>query len=164
MQPIFTQADVEIREVSETPIAIMDHFGPPARIGETIKRFIAWRKATGLTPSKAPTFNIFHSDPQTTPPEGFHLSLCVGLDRIAGDLGDEVSLGHLPAGRCAVLRVVGNTEDLEPAALFLYRDWLPVSGEELGDFPLYCQRLAFFPDVPAHEAVAELYLPLKERA
>jgi AraC family transcriptional regulator len=60
-----------------------------------------------------------------------------------------------------VLRVVGASDDLEPAALFLYRDWLPASGEEPRDFPLYCQRLTFFPDVPEHEAVTDLYLPLR---
>jgi AraC family transcriptional regulator len=60
-----------------------------------------------------------------------------------------------------VLRVVGNSDDLEPAALYLYRDWLPASGEEARDFPLYCQRLLFFPEVPEHEAVAELFLPLE---
>jgi AraC family transcriptional regulator len=60
-----------------------------------------------------------------------------------------------------VLRVVGNTENLEPAALYLYRDWLPASNEEVGDFPLYCKRLSLFPAVPEHEATAELYLPLK---
>lgn len=47
------------------------------------------------------------------------------------------------------------------AALFLYRDWLPASGEEARDFPIYCQRLSFFPEVPEHEAVAELFLPLR---
>ena len=55
----------------------------------------------------------------------------------------------------------GNTDNLEPATLYLYRDWLPVSGEEARDFPIYCQRLSFFPEVPEHEAVAELFLPLK---
>jgi hypothetical protein len=33
--------------------------------------------------------------------------------------------------------------------------------EEARDFPIYCQRLSFFPEVPEHEAVAELFLPLK---
>jgi AraC family transcriptional regulator len=42
-----------------------------------------------------------------------------------------------------VLCVVGNTDNLEPAALYLYRDW-PASGEEARDFPIYCQRLSFF--------------------
>jgi hypothetical protein len=35
-----------------------------------------------------------------------------------------------PGGRCAVLRVVGHADSLEPAALYLYREWLPASGEE----------------------------------
>ncbi|GAA3110359.1 hypothetical protein GCM10010520_63530 [Rhizobium viscosum] len=56
-----------------------------------------------------------------------------------------------------MLRVVGNTDNLEPAALYLSRDWLPASGEETRDFPIYCQRLSF----PEHEAVADLFLPLK---
>ena len=72
-----------------------------------------------------------------------------------------IEAGVIPAGRCAVLTVVGQTDDLERAALYLYRDWLPASGEEARDFPLYCQRLSFFPEVPAHETVAELFLPLK---
>ena len=59
------------------------------------------------------------------------------------------------------LRVVGNTDNLEPAALYLYCDWLPASGKEARDFPIYCQRLSFFPEVPEHETVADLFLPLK---
>jgi AraC family transcriptional regulator len=75
--------------------------------------------------------------------------------------GERIKAGKIPGGRCAVLRVVGDTDDLEHAALYLYRDWLPASGEEARDFPIYCQRLSFFPEVPEHEAVAELFLPLK---
>ena len=67
----------------------------------------------------------------------------------------------IPGGRCAVLRVIGGSDDLEAPALYLYRDWLPASGEEPRDFPLYCQRVSFFPDVPEHEAVTDLFLPLK---
>ena len=44
--------------------------------------------------------------------------------------------------------------------MFLYREWLPDSGEELRDFPLYCERVSFFPDVPEREAITDLYLPL----
>lgn len=70
--------------------------------------------------------------------------------------------GVIPGGRCAVLRVVGAGNNMEPAALFLYRDWLPASGEEVRDFPIYCRRhLTFAPDAPLHDAVAELFLPLK---
>lgn len=86
---------------------------------------------------------------------------CVGTDRPIEANGERIKAGEIPGGRCAVLRVVGNTGNLEPAALYLHRDWLPASGEEARDFPIYCQRLSFFPEVPEHEAVAELFLPLK---
>ena len=161
MQTTFTPEDVTIRDVPSTPVAFMEHRGDPATIGTTIQRFIAWRKASGLPPKASPTFNIFHSDPRTTPPADYRMDLCVGTDRPIEPNGERIEAGTIPGGRCAVLRVVGNADNLEPAALYLYRDWLPASGEEARNFPLYCQRLAFFPEVPEREAVAELFLPLK---
>lgn len=161
MQTTYTPDDVTIRDVTPTPVAIMEHRGDPATIGATIQRFIAWRKATGLSPKISPTFNVFHSDPRTTPPAEYRMDLCVGTDRPIEAHGGQIKAGTIPGGRCAVLRVVGNTDNLEPAALYLYRDWLPSSGEEARDFPLYCQRITFFPEVPEHEAIAELLLPLK---
>jgi len=161
MQKTFTLDDVTIRNLAPTPVAIMEHRGDPATIGVTIQRFIAWRKATGLPITTNPTYNVFHSDPRTTPPTEYRLDLCVGTDQPIVANGERIEAGMIPGGRCAVLRVVGNTDNLESAALHLYRDWLPASGQETRDFPLYCQRLTFFPDVPAHEAVADLFLPLK---
>lgn len=161
MQTTYTTNDVTIRDEAPTSVAIMEHRGDPATIGATIQRFIAWRKATGLSPRVSPTFNVFYSDPRTTPPAEYRMDLCAGTDRPIEANGERIEAGTIPGGRCAVLRVVGNTDNLEPAALYLYRDWLPVSGEEVRDFPLYCQRIAFFPEVPEHEAVAELFLPLK---
>jgi AraC family transcriptional regulator len=161
MQKAFTADDVTIRNMPPTPVAIMEHRGDPATIGATIQRFIAWRKASGLTPKTSPTFNVFHSDPRAAPPAEYRMDLCVGADRAVEANGERIEAGVIPGGRCAVLRVIGGADDLEAAALYLYRDWLPASGEEARDFPLYCQRLAFFPDVPEHEAVAELFLPLK---
>ena len=161
MQTTYTPDHVTIRDVAPTPVAIMEHRGDPATIGATIQRFIAWRKATGLSPKVSPTFNVFHSDPRTTAPAKYRMDLCVGTDRPINANGERIEAGIIPGGRCAVLRVVGNTDNLEPAALYLYRDWLSASGEEARDFPLYCQRLTFFPEVAEHEAVADLFLPLK---
>jgi AraC family transcriptional regulator len=89
------------------------------------------------------------------------VDLCVGTDQPIYENDRQMKAGVIPGGRCAVLRVVGNAGNLESPALYLYRDWLPASGEEAHDFPIYCQRLSFFPEVPEHEAVAELFLPLK---
>jgi AraC family transcriptional regulator len=161
MQNAFNADNVTIRDMPPTPVAVMAHRGDPATTGATIQRFIAWRKATGLSPKTSPTFNVFHSDPRTTPAAEYRLDLCVGTDQPIKANSEQVHAGTIPSGRCAVLRVVGHTNDLEPAACCLYRDWLPASGEEMRDFPLYCQHLSLFPDVPAHEAILDLFLPLE---
>ena len=161
MQKIFTADDVTIRDVPPTRVAIMEHRGDPATLGATIQRFIAWRRAAGLHPKTSPTFNVWRSERRPARPADYSIDLCAGTDRPIEPNGEEIKAGVIPGGRCAVLRVVGYTDNLEPAVLYLYRDWLPDSGEETRDFPIYCQRLSFFPEVAEHEAVAEVFLPLK---
>ena len=68
---------------------------------------------------------------------------------------------RIPAGRCAVLRHTGADDGLAAAITHLYADWPPRSGEDLRDFPVYLQRITFFPDVPEHEAVTDIFLPLR---
>lgn len=161
MQKTFTTDDVTIRDVTPTRVAILEHRGDPATLGATIQRFIAWRRAAGLHPRNSPTFNVWRSERRPEQPAVYSTDLCVGTDGPIEANGEAIKTGEIPGGRCAVLRVVGNTDNLEPAALYLYRDWLPASGEEARDFPIYCQRLSLFPEVPEHEAIAEVFLPLK---
>lgn len=157
----FSAEDVILREVPDTQIAFMSHHGDPQRLGETIRRFIAWRKGHGVRAADHATYTIFHTDPEISGADAHHLDLATEIRRPVTDEDAGVESGVIPGGRCAVLRVIGNSDDLRPAAEFLYGDWLPNSGEELRDFPLYAQRLRFFPDVPEHEAVTDLFLPLR---
>lgn len=159
MQTIFTHHDVTIRDVARTRVAVFEHRGDPEAIDATVQRFIAWRKATGLSPRTNPTFTIWHSERRPADPADYRMDLCVGVgaDHPIED-GGTVKAGEIPAGRCAVLRVTGGTHNLEPAASYLYRAWLPASGEEMRDFPIYCQR--FFLDDPEQGTAAELFLPL----
>lgn len=161
MQTTYTPDQVSIREVAPTRVAIFEHRGDRRTIDATIQRFIAWRKAAGLSPQTSPTFNVWYSERDPANPADYSMDLCVGVD--AGypiDLQDEnVKAGEIPGGRCAVLRVTGDTHNLEPAALFLYREWLPGSGEEMRDFPIYCQR--FFLSPPELGTAAEVFLPLR---
>ncbi|GAO40678.1 putative AraC family transcriptional regulator [Sphingomonas changbaiensis NBRC 104936] len=162
MQIIYDHEDVTIRDLPSTPVAVMAHRGDRATLGETIEQFIAWRKAAGLSPETSPTFNIFRSERTPANPADYSMDLCVGTDQPIAPDDEQMKAGVIPGGRCAVLRIVHNTNNLEAAALFLYRDWLPASGEETRDFPIYCRRhLSVFPNVPVPEMVCELFLPLK---
>lgn len=161
MKTTFSPDQVSIRIVPPTRVAIFEHRGDPETIDATVQSFIAWRKAAGLSPRTNPTFNIWYSERRPVDPANYRMDLCVGLnaDQPFEPRDDAVKAGEIPGGRCAVLRVTGNTHNLEPAALYLYRDWLPASGEEVRDFPIYCQR--FFLDQPELGTAAELFLPLK---
>jgi AraC family transcriptional regulator len=162
MQTNYTHNDVTIRDVAATPVAVLEHRGDRATLGDTIEKFIRWRKAAGLSPETSPTFNIFRSERVPANPADYSMDLCVGTDRPIDADDPVMRAGSIPGGRCAVLRVDGASHNLEPAALFLYRDWLPASGEEARDFPIYCQRhLSFSSEKSVHEVIAELFLPLK---
>ena len=162
MQIIFEDDDVTIRDVPPTSVAIMEHRGDRATLGDTIQRFRAWRKAAGLSPETSSTFMVFRSERQPANPPDYSVDLCAETDQPIEANDEQVTVGIIPGGRCAVLRYPGNTNNLEPASRYLYGDWLPVSGEEARDFPHYSQRrLSFVPEVSAHEVVVEVFLPLK---
>jgi AraC family transcriptional regulator len=156
----YSRNDVTIREFPATSVAVMEHRGKPDGLQKTIQKFVTWRKAVGLSKDGSATFTVFHS-PRTSSGDDFSVDLCAATERPIPTNSIGVSAGVIPGGRCAVLRVVGGSEDLEAPALFLYRNWLPASGEEARDFPLFCQRLSFYPDVPENETITDLFLPLK---
>ena len=161
MSQNFANEDVAIRNVPATRVALLEHRGEPSALSTSIMRFVEWRKAAGLHPDTSPTFTIWRSEREPENTADYAVDLCVGTDRDIGAESAGFKIGEIPSGRCAVLRVVGDTDNLEPAASFLYREWLPASGEELRDFPIYCQRLRLYPEVSLHETVAEVFLPLK---
>jgi AraC family transcriptional regulator len=160
MKKDLQNAQVRIIEVEATRVAVLEHRGDPDLIGDSVRRFIAWRKEVGLPPKTSATFNILYDNPDDTPPAEFRLDLCAATDRAIQPNDAGIVAKTIPGGRCAVLRHVGSDDSFGEAARFLYAVWLPESGEEVRDFPLYCQRVAFFPDAPEHEAITDLFLPL----
>jgi DNA gyrase inhibitor GyrI len=126
----FTLDAVSIVRFPETRVALLAHRGDPRRLGDSIRRFIAWRKRNALPPQRSETYNICHDDPEDCDPEAFRFDLCAATlgEILPNDEGVEV--GTIPAGRCALLRLIGPDDRLDAAARFLYGTWLPQSGEE----------------------------------
>lgn len=162
MQIIFENDDVTIRDVPPTSVAIMEHRGDRAKLGDTFQRFREWRKAAGLSAETSPTITVFRSEREPAIPSEYSMDVCVVTDKKIEPSDAHMKAGVIPGGRCAVLRYPGQTDNLEPAAHYLYREWLPASGEEARDFPIYCQRrLCSISEIEAHEVITELFLPLK---
>jgi AraC family transcriptional regulator len=161
MSTIATPGPVRVTAFPATRVAKLEHHGSVLRLGDSIRKFIEWRKANKLPPHLSGTFNIVHNDPDETPPEEFRFDLCAATDRPIAPNDAGVVEFLIPAGRCALLRHRGSDDQLGRSIMHLYASWLPTSGEELRDFPLFMQRLKFFPDVPDSEAQTDIYLPLK---
>lgn len=157
----YSAADVRIVDTADIPVALLEHRGDWRRLGETIRAFIAWRRAHGLSPSTSATYNIAWNDPETTPPQDFRFGLCAATTMAIAPNQSGVTPFVIEGGRCAVLRHTGSDESLGAAVRYIYAEWLPQSGEELRDFPAYFQRVRFFPDVPEREAVTDIFLPLR---
>ena len=154
--------DVKIVNFEETKAAVLEHRGPPERVNDAAKTFIAWRKESKLSPVKTSrTFGVAHDNPDTTEPEAFRFDICgeVIADVPANSQG--VINKVIPGGRCAVVRHLGSHDRIGECAYYLYREWLPESGEELRDFPLFFHYLNLVTDTPEHELVTDIYLPLK---
>jgi AraC family transcriptional regulator len=152
---------VRVVQFPGTRVASLEHLGSPLRLGDTVRAFIEWRKANKLPPRVSATYNIIYNDPDETPPEEFRFRLCAVTDKPIEPNDAGVAEMCIPAGRCALLRHVGSDDQLGRSIMHLYATWLPGSGEELRDFPLFMQRVTFFPDVPDSEAVTDIYLPLR---
>lgn len=152
---------VAIVEREAVPVAAIAHRGSPARLGDTLRAFIAWRREHRLHPSVSATYNIVYNNPDDVPPEAFRMDICAATREPVAPNAAGITAKTLAGGRYAVLRHTGSDDTLAQSVAHLYVDWLPASGEAPGDAPLLFQRVRFYPDVPEHEAITDILLPLK---
>lgn len=154
--------DVKVIKLNEIKIAVLEHHGSPESLNHSIPKFIEWRKQTGLSPvEQFRTFGVVFNDPNNTPPEEFRFDIC-------GEVQTEIPKNEfgviqklIPEGRYAVVRHIGPHDKMDEKIYRLYRQWLPQSGEELRDYPLFFQYHNFFPEVAENELITDIHLPIK---
>ena len=152
--------DVRIVEFPETRVAAIEHRGPPLLEYETAQKLIAWRKRNRIERDRHQSYGIHHTDPYTTAPADHRVDFCISFDADVPPNPEGVVTKVIPANRCALARHLGSRAH-NAAAEFLYREWLPASGETPGDFPIFFHYVNVGPDVPASEMITDVYLPLK---
>jgi len=151
---------VKIIDFEDTKVAVYEHRGDPRLVDDSVRRFVEWRKQNHLSRDVSATFNILHNDPTQVAPEDFRVDLCAATDRDVAENAFGVIGKTIPGGRCAVLRHVGSDDELGPILSYLSSQWLAQSGEALRNFPIYLQRVKFYPEVAEDEAIVDVFLPL----
>lgn len=153
---------VNVINFEKTNIAFIEHRGAPEKTLETAAKFIAWRKATGLSPVKtSKTFGIPYSDPKTTEPEEFRWDVCGTIDTEIPENDYGVKAGIIPGGKCAVIRHTGSYNNLDTTIYAFYREWLPNSGEEVRDYPCFFHYVNFIHEVDECDLITDIHFPLK---
>jgi AraC family transcriptional regulator len=153
-----TNKSVEIIWVDKLDIAVLEHHGDPQHLDKSIQKFITWRKQNRVSPSNSSTFNILYNNPDQVSAENYRLDLCVTVNQSVNENPFGIINKTIPAGRCAVLRYIGTDDKVKFAIEYLVADWLPQSGEQPRNFPIYLQRISFFPE---NQAISDIFLPLK---
>lgn len=151
----------QVVEFPETLIAAMEHRGAPNLLGKTIQAFISWRKENKLPPSKSKTFNLVYDDPSVTAAEKYRFDVCCSVDSAIGANRYGVVNKTIPAGKCAVVRHIGSDDAIGSVVAYLYSQWLTDSAFELRDFPIFFERVSFYPEVAEHEMITDVYLPIQ---
>ncbi|MCF2949125.1 AraC family transcriptional regulator [Paraglaciecola aquimarina] len=152
---------VEIIDFPETSIAVMEHRGAPNLLGNTIQKFIEWRKLNRLSPNISKTFNLVYDDPNVTAPEDYRFDICCSSDHKVEPNNHGVVNKEIPSGKCAVVRHVGSDDSIGVVVNFLYSKWLLDSNFEVRDFPIFFERVSFFPEVSENKMITDVYLPIK---
>jgi AraC family transcriptional regulator len=152
---------VGIVDFSEVKVAALVHLGSLELLGNTINLFIDWRRKNNLSPKISRTFNIVYDDPAVTEPDKYRCEICASVKSDVKQNAHGVITKTIPAGRCAVIRHVGSDDTISETIAYLYSEWLAQSEEELRDYPIFFERVSFFPDVPETEVITDIYLPLK---
>ncbi|WP_413110209.1 AraC family transcriptional regulator [Thaumasiovibrio sp. DFM-14] len=154
--------DVNIVDFAEQPIAFVIHQGNPQRVFETAAKFIQWRKSTGLSPIKtSKTFGIPYGDPSQMPEEEFRFDICGSHSGEVPENQFGVKAGTIPAGRCAMVLHKGSQDTIGETIYQLYQQWLPASGEELREFPVFFRYQNFVHEVDECDLLTEVYLPIQ---
>lgn len=153
---------VHIVNFPETRVAALEHHGPESQTYQSTLKFIEWRQANRIGPDQGNTYGIHYTDPANTFPEDFRLDICVSVAEEVPENPQGVVNKIIPACRCAVARHKGSRQHVSAAEYLVY-EWLPDSGEALGDFPIFFHYVNVGPDVPEHAMITDVYLPLKAK-
>ncbi len=157
-----TEMKVEIKNSHKIRLAVIEHRGDPKLLPDSINKLMTWAK------TKIPHFKLkageafafAYNDPKTTPADEFCFDLGIKVSENLKLDGDVVEK-FIPAGRYAVAVHKGSRDKIGETVYPLYREWLPNSGEQLGDLPCIFCYYNFEHEVAETESLTEIWLLLK---
>ncbi|MBL8706785.1 MAG: AraC family transcriptional regulator [Rhodospirillales bacterium] len=161
--PELPMQSVTIADRSPIRLAALPHQGSYMEIGATFDRLMAWAAPRGLLGPGTRSFGIYYDDPNAVPAAKLHSEATLSIPDDMTKVDAPARIVDLAGGRHAVLRHKGPYAELENAYRWLYKEWLPQSGEEPADRPCFEEYLNNPRDLPPAEWLTDICLPLAPR-
>jgi AraC family transcriptional regulator len=145
----------------QTKVAAITHVGSPFQEHDTARKLIAWKIENHLLdPLRNRSYGLHYRDPNGPDPSKYQVDFCLSIDGAVPENGHGIVEMTIPSLKCALARDVGSRTNNQ-AAKYLYETWLPASGERLSGHPLIFHYVNVGPSVQPHEAVTDVYMPIK---
>ncbi len=151
--------EVDIRNMPELRVGTVRHVGPYNQIPKAFERLGALAGPAGLLQKAGAMIAIYHDDPESTPQDQLRSDAALVVPEDVR-LPDGLVEQHIAAGRYAHTVHVGPYEHLGDVWARLLGEWVPASGNRIGDGVSYEIYSNTPQQVPKEQLRTELYVPL----
>lgn len=143
-----------------TVVALRREGGAYVALNALFQQVWDWADAAGRLDALTGVYGVPLDDPASMPEAALRYDACLAV----GEAAPPAPLRRLelPAGSHAMIRHVGGYDAVPALSQRLVGEWLPRSGREPADAPLYHHFIGDPDGVPAAELVTEILLPLKD--
>ncbi|MEL6643023.1 MAG: AraC family transcriptional regulator [Pseudomonadota bacterium] len=150
---------VDISDHPARTLAVLPHQGAYLEIGGVFEKLGALFSTRNLWGHARGMLGVYYDDPNAVAEADLRSHAGVILD---GPVALEAPLEplDLPAGRYAVMHYKGPYTGLKAAYDYLYGEWLPKSGEEVGDHPPIEIYLNSPQEVAPEDLLTDVCVPL----
>lgn len=151
---------VVVESLPERRCAGIDHTGSYMEIDHAMGRLFTELAARDSLPTRPTMLGVFFDDPDLGPEAELRSRACLPVANsvvIDAPLVETVLRG----GPYATLRYTGPYADMRSAYRWLLGVWLPTSGHEPDDTPIFEAYLDDPREVPQNELRTDIHLPLK---
>ncbi|MFJ2993711.1 GyrI-like domain-containing protein [Pandoraea sp. NPDC087047] len=155
-----TMYPISVEPFPATTLAVLRHNGDYQEIGPVFVRAFMLAAAHGLAQPDATGFGVYFDDPEQVSVAQLRSLAGVSVAPDA-DVGSDLERFEIPAGRCAVLTYTGPYNEMSKPYNWLFSAWLPNSGLEPADFPMFEQYLNDPRSTPAAQLQTRICLPVK---
>lgn len=159
-QEIQAMYDVTIAQAPGMPLIAVDHRGSYMSIGKSFDLLFTTLASRNLMGPGLRMIGVYLDDPTSVPEDELRSQAGVAVnDPVAVDA--PLLTARIQGGDYAVLKYKGPYSDMRAAYDWLFGQWLPSSGYDAADAPIFEEYLNSPRDTPPTELRTDIYLPLK---